>query len=341
MHEKLFVVSDIEMGRGDIVDDFGDDDQLVEFIAQIGKTEPDTPVTLILNGDIFDFLKMPYKDKHPHHITEKISLWKLNEVFKKHPKVIEALKRFLHKNGHKIHFVIGNHDADVIWPEVQEKIKKHLDAGNNVTFGYYYERPGIHIEHGHLHDPLFMTDVKRAFTKHKGINILNIPFGAKICFTHLINFKKDFPYEEKLFPKHMIFDIKPELKKRQNKMVRDIILKDVILNPVFRFYDRTNRVPYFKLLRHLFSYGSKIMDNAMFLPLTIRTMVKKHPGSELYILGHAHLMAEYDYKNRKILITDTWRNEYDLNRNSEKKKKSYAEIDYEDDHVKSAHVKVF
>ncbi len=341
MREKLFVISDVEMGRGDVVDDFTDDDKLVKFINFAKQPDTDIPVTLVLNGDIFDFLKMPYKEYHPHLITEKISLWKLNEVFKKHPKVIEAWVKFLHKKTNKIHFVIGNHDADLSWPAVQEKIKKRLKSRGHVTFGYYYKIPGIHVEHGHLYDPIFQTDTRRQFIRRKGETILNIPFGAKICFSHLIKFKKEFPYEEKLFPKHMIFDINPELKKHQNKMVRDIILKEVILNPLLRFYDRSRRIPYLKLLRHTVSYGRKVMDTAMFLPRIIKTMVKRYPGSSLYVLGHSHLMAEHSYKNRRILITDTWRDEYDLYRNFEKKKKSYAEIDYEDGRILSAKVKVF
>jgi hypothetical protein len=74
----------------------------------------------------------------------------------------------------------------------------------------------------------------------------------------------------------------------------------------------------------------------------MRRMIRKHPDSKVYVLGHVHLMVEHNRENgRRVLFTDTWREEYDLTRNLEKKKKSYAEIDYNDGIIESAQVKIF
>jgi hypothetical protein len=342
MREKIYVISDIEMGQGDILDDFTDDKKLVEFVEHLLESSAGVQATLVLNGDTFDFMKMSYKGDFPFHITEEISLWKLDQAFKNHPKVFAALKKFIQKPENKIYFVIGNHDADLVWPKVQEKIKERLGNGSRISFDYYYKRHGLHVEHGHLYDPFFFLKIRKPFTRYKGKKILNTPFGVQIFSSHLIKFKKEFPREERCYPKHHIFDFKPELKKHKNKLFRDIIIKDVIISPIIHFKDPTRRVPYFRLLGYVFRRGMKIMDMSMFLPSTISRMFKKHPGSKIYILGHVHLMAEHNYKNgKKAIFTDTWREEYDLNRNFEKKKKSFAEIKYHDGHIDSAVVKVF
>jgi UDP-2,3-diacylglucosamine pyrophosphatase LpxH len=341
MREKLYVISDIEMGRGDSLDDFSDDNKLVEFLEYIGKSKDNQAITLILNGDTFDFMKMSYMDSHPRHITDEISLWKLNAAIKHHHEVFAALEKFLQKPSRKIFFVIGNHDADLAWPSLQKRIRECLGAKDNISFDYYYKRPDLHLEHGHLYDPFFVINTKKPLVKYKGRQILSTPFGVQIA-PQFIKYKRDFPREEKFYPKHKVFELKPELRKRKNMMLRDIIIKDVILNPIIHFRDPTRRVAYFRLLAHVLIHGKEIMDLSMFLPSIMRRMIRKHPDSKVYVLGHVHLMVEHNRENgRRVLFTDTWREEYDLTRNLEKKKKSYAEIDYNDGIIESAQVKIF
>ncbi|MEZ4087379.1 MAG: metallophosphoesterase [Candidatus Gracilibacteria bacterium] len=144
MKEYIYSISDIEMGRGDITDDFSDDQAVAEFLEKIitdhAAEQPSPKITLVLNGDIFDFLKMEYKGELPYLITEDISLWKLEEVFKTHPGVFKAMKKFLDAHSHtNIHFVIGNHDSDIAWPSLQERIKQELGNQDRVTFDYWYK----------------------------------------------------------------------------------------------------------------------------------------------------------------------------------------------------------
>ncbi|HMR00859.1 MAG TPA: hypothetical protein PKA32_00545, partial [Candidatus Gracilibacteria bacterium] len=131
MKEYIYSISDIEMGRGDITDDFSDDQAVADFLEKIiadhADENPVPRITLVLNGDIFDFLKMEYKGELPYLITEEISLWKLEEALKTHPGVFKAMKKFLDANEQTYtHFVIGNHDSDIVWPALQERIKKEL-----------------------------------------------------------------------------------------------------------------------------------------------------------------------------------------------------------------------
>jgi len=341
MKEKIYVISDIEMGRGDIMDDFSDDGGLAGFIKKIIEPDADVQTALVLNGDIFDFLKMAYKGSYPRHITEDISAWKLDEVLRCHPQVFSALKTFLQKNGNIVHFVIGNHDADLAWPSLQTTLREHLGGNvSSVLFDFWFKREGLHVEHGHLCDPFFSINIARTLTAYRGKKILNTSFGASICSSYLVDLKKQFPREERIFPKHLMFNINPELKRQKKKITQKILLKDLFLNPLIKFRDPTRRVPYKKLFKHFLRYGTDVTDDAKFLPRYIRKMVKKHPDEKVYVLGHSHLLRQHEYKGKTIFITDTWRDEYDLEQNMAKKPRSYVEIGYADGKLLNAGMKV-
>ena len=126
MNKRIFIIGDVEIGRRDRMDDFCDDPTLVRFIDHLSLLVQHEAVQLILNGDFFDFLKISYKNEYPRYVTEEISLWKLNQVLKAHPLVFEALRSFLSHPNAEIFFVIGNHDADLIWPSLQKEIRKIL-----------------------------------------------------------------------------------------------------------------------------------------------------------------------------------------------------------------------
>ena len=188
MKEKVFIISDIEMGRSDIMDDFTADAYFCNFIKKIQRENEGARLTLILNGDIFDFLKMAYKGSYPRHITEEMSSWKLQEVLRNHELVFAALKDFLKKDCNSVFFVIGNHDADLAWPSLQNTLRAHLEGtAFNLRFDYWYETPALHVEHGHLHDPFFSFKTSRPFVTYKGKKILNTPIGANICFSYLVD----------------------------------------------------------------------------------------------------------------------------------------------------------
>ena len=84
MQKLTLIFSDTEFGEGNATDDFVEDELLIETISKNFHYGKEYPIDFIFNGDTFDFLKAPYKGKYPRHITEKISLWKLEEIQKAH-----------------------------------------------------------------------------------------------------------------------------------------------------------------------------------------------------------------------------------------------------------------
>ena len=89
LEKEIISLGDIEMGAGNLTDDFISDKALAELISELSK-RPHL-VDLIFNGDTFDFLKSPYfktnQLTYPRHITAEISLNKLNLIYHAHNKV--------------------------------------------------------------------------------------------------------------------------------------------------------------------------------------------------------------------------------------------------------------
>ena len=80
MPKLSLIFSDIELGSGNKTDDFVEDKLLKKTIKSHFKDAKKYPAEIIFNGDIFDFIKCPYKKKYPKHITEKVSLNKLKKI---------------------------------------------------------------------------------------------------------------------------------------------------------------------------------------------------------------------------------------------------------------------
>jgi UDP-2,3-diacylglucosamine pyrophosphatase LpxH len=128
-----------------------------------------SPIELVLNGDLFDFdsvMAIPEGSPFPvswlerkrgMRAEEPKSHFKIGKILEDHPVFVEALRSLL-LNGHRVVFVIGNHDIELHWPSVQRKIVEHLDLQpemqKNVTFTewFYVSAGDTLIEHGSQYD---------------------------------------------------------------------------------------------------------------------------------------------------------------------------------------------
>src|SRR3989344_8383389 len=181
MNREIIVLGDIEMGGGTLTDDFVADESLARLIKLYSRKAH--PVELILNGDTFDFLKCPYIDadgrrSYPRYITAQVSLKKLQDIHLAHRRGFEALQFFLKNEKNKVTFIIGNHDHDLFFKEVQKELKKMITAKKNVSFGLYYRNYGLYAEHGQQYDFLNKINKNKPFITYRRQKILNIPWVA-------------------------------------------------------------------------------------------------------------------------------------------------------------------
>lgn len=143
---------------------FFDEDfaRLLDHVA----SEAAGPVELVLNGDTFDFNNITRLPEEPEGevgwlarrrglgAEEWMSAFKMGCIIADHPAWFAALARFLER-GHRAVFVVGNHDAELLWPRVQGLVREALRAdADAVTFCNWFCLSGdTYISHGNQYDP--------------------------------------------------------------------------------------------------------------------------------------------------------------------------------------------
>ncbi len=186
----LVILSDLHLGEGKSLkdrryapnEDFFYDDQFARFIEFLRNIYCDRPndLRLILNGDTFDFLTVTsvpsdeeasvrrfrvssFERKFGLNPSAKKSVYKLDRIVMGHRLFFKALAGFL-ADGFRIEFIRGNHDLELYFESVKNRLLEHLTALDNtldyekaqklVSFHdwFYMEQERIYIEHGNQYD---------------------------------------------------------------------------------------------------------------------------------------------------------------------------------------------
>jgi hypothetical protein len=131
----------------------------------------------------------------------------------------------------------------------------------------------------------------------------------------------------------------------KQKIAFNFVIKGIILNFILSIGDPVASVPYINLIRHILTHGLELHDEMKFLKKRFKNLVKLYPDRKVYIMGHLHL-THYEInsqKNRIQIITNTWREEYDISQSNEHflKPKTYVHISYENDQLQKADLLTF
>ena len=337
MQKLTLLFSDTELGEGNATDDFLEDDLLIKTLKENFHYGEKYPIDFIFNGDTFDFLKAPYKGEYPRHVTERISLWKLERIQKAHPSFFPALKDCLktHPNT-RIIFIHGNHDFDLEFKGIQKKIKEYItkdkEEQNRILFpGFEFSDGIIHIEHGSQLDDFF--EVKPEKLVYDSPNqivaepFLLTPWGYNAVYDHYIHIKEEFPLIERLNPRARTIELLPlKLKKR---IIIDSIWymgKSFLYTQWRHRKDPMRDFPLFEFKK----YMQNFLKGEYEIRVDRRAKKKliKSPFSVISF-GHTHKPRIWRFKGKWILNTGNWRDEYQLNEKEKiymPKAKSYGFI---------------
>jgi UDP-2,3-diacylglucosamine pyrophosphatase LpxH len=322
------VISDCHLSAGRYFEgkynpheDFFFDREMVEFIdhfssGEYGESSPLNPaggpvdVELVINGDFLDFLNVPFQGEFEEGVTEEIALEKLEAIFRGHPQVMEALKRFASKPNKVITYLIGNHDADLFFEKVQERITRHWDPNGqypsekvkvvaNVDRLRY--EAGLEIRHGNQFEASNQLDFQSPFTQlMNGVRVLNIPWGS-IYVMKIINRLK--------WKRANVDKIRP---------FKVYAIIGLIFDPIFTVQFLMLSVFYFfktRIQARSRLYGVKNTANLLsqernlFLDLDreARQTLAEDPSIHTIVFGHTHLPMHRVYaKGRQYLNTGTW-----------------------------------
>lgn len=175
------------------------DEMFSNFLRDIEKKAQGEPVELVLNGDIFDFdsvLKIPkdpvfnissLEKKRGLYPRAERSCFKIKVILEDHDIFARALGDFI-RRGHRVIFVIGNHDLELHFPEVQIEIRRALDLPSEqqeqVRFveWFYISNEDTLIEHGNQYDPYCLCeDPINPYVRGYNYISLKLPFGNLAC----------------------------------------------------------------------------------------------------------------------------------------------------------------
>lgn len=162
MNDKkiTLIISDTHIGAADVNDDHVyHENQLANFIGKMGESAEGQKgeIELFINGDFFEFAQVLPKaytlNSSSAWCSEAESLLKLDEILKGHPKIFEAMKDFQARRN-TVTIAAGNHDVDLYWKKVQEKIIEkagpvQFELGKELCTRYDNR---LLIGHGHLLD---------------------------------------------------------------------------------------------------------------------------------------------------------------------------------------------
>jgi len=307
----LVILSDIEMGAGGPQDDFPHSDFLGELILAYNEPPFDKlAVDLVFNGDTFDLLKTPYLDSYPHLVSRDVALGKLSRVAAAHPRFFEAVRRFLqHPTAERrAIFVVGNHDAELIFPEVQQFITTLCGQPAKVRFpGFAYEFGRVHIEHGSQLDPMFRVDAEKPLVEFSGEEVLNISWGSVALLETVMRLHPTLYFHDRLTPRAEILQVMPELREAMVNAMWQYWTRDY-WKGFFSSSDPTKKLSW-NLVKQLVSrwYGK---NPEIELEPTLREQLRQSDRFLLYVVGHTHLPALSTYGDRKMMQSGCLRNEY-------------------------------
>lgn len=335
----ILVISDIHLGAGITVDgrrnpleDFHSDQELVDFFEYYSKGEyANLEIELIINGDFLDLLAVPYvKYFDDEFWSEKSSLDKLDIILKAHPEVLEALNSFLKQKNKKLVYIIGNHDAELIFESLQMRFRKEFDEDlqDRITLSKdlstYSPSTGIFLQHGHEYELAHQFIPSDSIVESTKGEKYFVPSWGSYYVTHVINKYKQERYH--------VNAVRP---------IKNFLIHGLIFDTFFILRFMIANAYYFMMVRFLHYYrlklGWKKVIQESLNQLTLfqdyesltKTFFKEHPLARVLIVGHTHepILREYA-DGTKFINTGTWTKmiNLDLGKHTEETMLTYAKI---------------
>ncbi len=339
--KTIIVISDLHLGAGDNVnnrrnflEDFHYDKELIEFLEYHSAGHfLEREVELVINGDFFDLLAVPFvKYFDDEFWSEKASLEKLKMIIDAHWGVIAALKDFISFPENRIVYIIGNHDAELVFESLRNYILELFPENDRSKFkiiinenSHYVPVDGIVIKHGHEYEIAHQYSIDTCIASDINHNKYFIPPWGSYYVTSVINkFKETRDYINAVRP------------------VNKFIINGIIYDPLYTIRFLFANFYYFFMVRFLmifkqnkklaevFSHAKREIELFKDYESLTQELVTSDVNIKALIVGHTHEPIFREYEDGSIFInTGTWTKMYNLDfgKNYYGAKLTFAKID--------------
>ena len=339
--KTILVISDIHLGAGVVVEgkrnpleDFHHDKEMVGFIEYYFSGEYlNRDVELIINGDLFDFLAVPYvKYFDDEYWSEEASVEKLKMMINAHREVVDALVKFSSCKKKKLVYIIGNHDAEMILPAVKKHLEKFFTKEGKKYIKIiidnsreYTPAKGIVLKHGHEYEtPHHFHHKNSIVLDDKGRRYFLPPWGSYYVTRVINKFKEE---------RNHVNTVRP---------VKKFIINGLIYDTLFTLRFIFSNIFYFFMVRFIYFYklkiGYKRIMDYMKSELELfgdyehmaKIFFKKRKDASGLIVGHTHEPIFRNFSEGRFFInTGTWvqMHHLDFVRQKEGPMLTYAQID--------------
>lgn len=322
--KTILVISDLHLGAGinvnkrkNFLEDFFYDKELIEFIHYHASGHYiDREVELIINGDFLDLLAVPFVEYFDDEFwSEEAAMDKLKMIIEAHTDVFEALKDFLSFPQNRLVYIVGNHDAELIFESLRNYIIELFPIEDRFKFqillnteDVYIPEPGIVLKHGHEYEVAhnYHPD-KSIITSIEGKKYFIPPWGSYYVTRVINKFKEGRDY---------INAVRPINKFIINGMIYDFLYTLRFGFANFYYFLMVRFVMIFKQKKKwaevLELVKSEVQLFQNYEALT-EEYVTKNPDVKALIVGHTHDPIFREYDDGSVFInTGTWTKMYNL-----------------------------
>ncbi|MGZ3787722.1 MAG: metallophosphoesterase [Bacteriovorax sp.] len=349
IEKTVLIISDLHLGAGmnvnnrrNFLEDFFYDKELIEFIEYHSSGHYlDREVELIINGDFFDLLAVPFvKYFDDEFWSEKAALDKLKMILDAHAGVIDALRDFLTYPNNRIVYILGNHDSELVFESLRDYLLMQFPENDRAKFRIllnddtvYIPEDGIVLKHGHEYELAHQYSIKNCIATDINFNKYFIPPWGSYYVTRVINkFKEGRDYINAVRP------------------VNKFIINGIIYDPLYTVRFMFANFYYFLMVRFvmIFKQNKKLgevwghVKNEMQLFQDYESLTEAFvTGDEnikAFIVGHTHDPVFREYDDGSIFInTGTWTKMYNLDfgKNFNGAKLTFARVDVKEKKTES------
>lgn len=342
--KTILVISDLHLGAGAYIDgrrnpleDFHSDTELVEFLTYFSTGDfSDREVELVINGDFLDLLAVPFVEYFDDEFwSEQAALEKLKLILAAHPEVLAALDEFAKTKHKKVVYIIGNHDAELIFDQLQKLFLKTFstEAQKNIEIkldegGEYVPVDGVVIKHGHEYEVAHQFHPSESIVEDEDGNQYFLPPWGSYYVTRVINkFKEE---------RHFINAVRPIKKFLVDGMIHDTLFTLRFMFASCYYFIMVRFIYFFrqeKNFKTMISHASHELELFQDYEELTQEFFQARDDVKALIVGHTHDPIFRSNLDGTVFInTGTWTKMYNLEFGKRQNGEllTYAQIDVRD-----------